>query len=143
MLSGYTLTSVAGSLLAVKAITAAVPFSNCVTGLKLAGDGVGCEHGGKTVVVKFSEEKSPVAPPATIDAHDLQGMVGMAAGAEDREPAHQVVSRVTAYEKAIERYRHRHCGKAGVPSWAQVNGLRGETDTLEKGSAKLAYNFYL
>jgi len=66
----------------------------------------------------------------------------MAAGAEDRESAHQVVSRVTTYGKAIERYRHRHCGKAGIPGWAQVNGLRGETDTLEKGSAKLAYDFY-
>ena len=34
----------------------------------------------------------------------------------------------------------RHKVKPGVTGWAQVNGLRGETDTIEKMEARVRYD---
>jgi len=40
------------------------------------------------------------------------------------------------------RYLHRHRVKPGITGWAQVSGLRGEVDTLEKAHARVAHNLY-
>jgi lipopolysaccharide/colanic/teichoic acid biosynthesis glycosyltransferase len=40
------------------------------------------------------------------------------------------------YGEAVERYLHRHRVKPGITGWAQVSGLRGEVDTLEKAHAR-------
>src|SRR6202023_1059200 len=42
------------------------------------------------------------------------------------------------YCEAVEQYLHRHRVKPGITGWAQVNGLRGEVDTLEKAHARVA-----
>ena len=34
----------------------------------------------------------------------------------------------------------RHKVRPGITGWAQVNGLRGETDTLEKMERRIAYD---
>lgn len=36
------------------------------------------------------------------------------------------------FEEAVEEYTARHRVKPGITGWAQINGFRGETDTLEK-----------
>jgi putative colanic acid biosynthesis UDP-glucose lipid carrier transferase len=44
------------------------------------------------------------------------------------------------YRKLIKGYMIRHKVKPGVTGWAQVNGLRGETDTLDKMQARIEHD---
>lgn len=46
------------------------------------------------------------------------------------------------YSEVVEQYLHRHRVKPGITGWAQVNGLRGEVDTLEKGRARVTHDLY-
>ena len=46
------------------------------------------------------------------------------------------------YGEAVERYLHRHRVKPGITAWAQVSGLRGEVDTLEKAHARVGHDLY-
>lgn len=46
------------------------------------------------------------------------------------------------YKERIERYMLRHKVKPGITGWAQVNGFRGETDTLEKMTKRIEYDLY-
>ncbi len=44
------------------------------------------------------------------------------------------------YRKVISGYMIRHKIKPGITGWAQVNGLRGETDSLEKMAERVGYD---
>lgn len=46
------------------------------------------------------------------------------------------------YKELIPRYMLRHKMKPGITGWAQVNGLRGETDTLDKMEARVDYDLH-
>ena len=46
------------------------------------------------------------------------------------------------YGDAVAQYFHRHRVKPGITGWAQVNGLRGEVDTLSKARARVAHDLY-
>jgi len=46
------------------------------------------------------------------------------------------------YADAVEEYLHRHRVRPGITGWAQINGLRGEVDTLEKARARVAHDLY-
>jgi polysaccharide biosynthesis protein PslA len=44
------------------------------------------------------------------------------------------------YYDAVKEYLHRHRVKPGITGWAQVNGHRGEIDTLEKARLRVTYD---
>jgi Undecaprenyl-phosphate glucose phosphotransferase len=46
------------------------------------------------------------------------------------------------FEEAVERYAARHRVKPGITGWAQINGWRGETDTLEKIQKRVEHDLY-
>jgi putative colanic acid biosynthesis UDP-glucose lipid carrier transferase len=46
------------------------------------------------------------------------------------------------YAEILDQYLGRHRVKPGITGWAQVNGLRGETDTLEKMRQRVQYDLY-
>jgi putative colanic acid biosynthesis UDP-glucose lipid carrier transferase len=47
-----------------------------------------------------------------------------------------------AYNKIVQNYMQRHRVKPGITGWAQVNGFRGETDTIEKMQQRVEYDLY-
>ena len=55
-------------------------------------------------------------------------------------PRPHAVAHNELYRKLIKGYMVRHKVRPGVTGWAQVNGLRGETDTLEKMKARIEYD---
>ena len=46
------------------------------------------------------------------------------------------------FEEVVDRYASRHRVKPGITGWAQVNGWRGETDTVEKIQKRVEYDLY-
>jgi polysaccharide biosynthesis protein PslA len=46
------------------------------------------------------------------------------------------------YHQAVASYPRRHRMKPGITGWAQVNGFRGEVDTLEKASRRVEHDLY-
>ncbi|MFZ5493669.1 MAG: undecaprenyl-phosphate glucose phosphotransferase [Pseudomonadota bacterium] len=55
-------------------------------------------------------------------------------------PRPHAVAHNEQYRQLISRYMHRHKIKPGITGWAQINGLRGETDTLDKMRARVEYD---
>lgn len=46
------------------------------------------------------------------------------------------------YKSLVESYFRRHKVKSGITGWAQINGYRGETDTLEKMQKRVKYDLW-
>jgi lipopolysaccharide/colanic/teichoic acid biosynthesis glycosyltransferase len=46
------------------------------------------------------------------------------------------------YHEVVDGYFARHRVRPGITGWAQVHGLRGEVDTLEKARARLAHDLW-
>lgn len=55
-------------------------------------------------------------------------------------PRPHAVAHNELYRKQIKGYMLRHKVRPGITGWAQVNGYRGETDTLDKMEARIAYD---
>jgi putative colanic acid biosynthesis UDP-glucose lipid carrier transferase len=55
-------------------------------------------------------------------------------------PRPHAVAHNEEYRKLIKAYMVRHKVKPGITGWAQVNGLRGETDTVDKMKARVEYD---
>lgn len=55
-------------------------------------------------------------------------------------PRPHAVAHNELYRKLIKAYMVRHKVKPGITGWAQVNGHRGETDTVEKMQARVEYD---
>ncbi len=57
-------------------------------------------------------------------------------------PRPHAVTHNEAYRSKIQGYMLRHKVKPGITGWAQVNGWRGETDTLEKMEKRIEHDLY-
>ena len=55
-------------------------------------------------------------------------------------PRPHAVAHNEVYRKLIDGYMVRHKVKPGVTGWAQVNGFRGETDTVDKMKQRIEYD---
>lgn len=55
-------------------------------------------------------------------------------------PRPHAVAHNEEYRKLIKGYMIRHKVKPGITGWAQVNGLRGETDTVDKMRARIEFD---
>jgi putative colanic acid biosynthesis UDP-glucose lipid carrier transferase len=55
-------------------------------------------------------------------------------------PRPHALAHTELYRKLIKGYMFRHKVRPGITGWAQVNGLRGETDTLQKMERRIAYD---
>ena len=57
-------------------------------------------------------------------------------------PRPHAVAHNELYRKDIEGYMLRHLVKPGITGWAQVNGWRGETDTLDKMEKRIEFDLF-
>jgi Undecaprenyl-phosphate glucose phosphotransferase len=57
-------------------------------------------------------------------------------------PRPQATAHNRMFQEKILPFSRRHNVKPGITGWAQVNGCRGETDTLEKMQRRLEHDFY-
>jgi putative colanic acid biosynthesis UDP-glucose lipid carrier transferase len=55
-------------------------------------------------------------------------------------PRPHAVAHNEEYRQLIKAYMVRHKVKPGITGWAQVNGMRGETDTIEKMKSRVEYD---
>jgi putative colanic acid biosysnthesis UDP-glucose lipid carrier transferase len=55
-------------------------------------------------------------------------------------PRPHAVAHNEQYRELIKAYMVRHKVKPGITGWAQVNGHRGETDTIDKMKARVEYD---
>ena len=55
-------------------------------------------------------------------------------------PRPHAVAHNETYRKAIKGYMIRHKVKPGITGWAQVNGYRGETETIDKMEKRIEYD---
>ena len=57
-------------------------------------------------------------------------------------PRPHAVEHNELYKDVIEQYMRRHKVKPGITGWAQINGLRGETETVDKMQKRVEYDLY-
>jgi putative colanic acid biosynthesis UDP-glucose lipid carrier transferase len=55
-------------------------------------------------------------------------------------PRPHAVAHNEMYRKLVRSYMVRHKVRPGITGWAQVNGLRGETETVDKMKARIEYD---
>jgi putative colanic acid biosynthesis UDP-glucose lipid carrier transferase len=55
-------------------------------------------------------------------------------------PRPHAVAHNELYRKLVNGYMVRHKVKPGITGWAQVNGYRGETDTVDKMQKRIEYD---
>jgi len=57
-------------------------------------------------------------------------------------PRPHAIAHNEEYKDQVNQYMLRHMVKPGITGWAQINGLRGETDTLSKMKDRVEYDLY-
>ena len=85
-----------------------------------------------TTLGKFLRRSSLDELPQLLNV--LQGKMSLVG------PRPHAIAHNEMYRKLISGYMIRHKVRPGITGWAQVNGLRGETDTVEKMSARVKFD---
>ncbi|MDD2767377.1 MAG: undecaprenyl-phosphate glucose phosphotransferase [Methylococcus sp.] len=102
-----------------------------------------CEDGGKVVQAKQGDARiTPLGAFLRRTSLDelpqflnvLQGTMSLVG------PRPHAVAHNELYRGLIKGYMVRHKVKPGITGWAQVNGLRGETETVDKMAARIRYD---
>jgi len=57
-------------------------------------------------------------------------------------PRPHAIAHNEEFKETVDLYMLRHKMKPGITGWAQVNGYRGETDTLEKMKKRVEYDLF-
>ncbi|MBL6989641.1 MAG: undecaprenyl-phosphate glucose phosphotransferase [Bacteriovoracaceae bacterium] len=57
-------------------------------------------------------------------------------------PRPHAISHNEEYKEQVAMYMQRHKVKPGITGWAQINGWRGETDTLYKMQKRIEHDLY-
>lgn len=57
-------------------------------------------------------------------------------------PRPHAVAHNEHYKEVVDQYMLRHKVKPGITGWAQINGWRGETDTLDKMQKRVEFDLY-
>ena len=57
-------------------------------------------------------------------------------------PRPHALSHDREYEQRIALYARRHNVKPGITGWAQIHGLRGQTETDEKMQRRVEHDLY-
>ena len=57
-------------------------------------------------------------------------------------PRPHAVAHNEEYRKIVPKYMQRHLVKPGITGWAQINGWRGETDTIEKMEKRVEFDLH-
>jgi len=57
-------------------------------------------------------------------------------------PRPHMLKHTELYSAAIDKYMVRHLIKPGITGWAQVNGYRGETKTMEQMEGRIRYDVW-
>jgi len=57
-------------------------------------------------------------------------------------PRPHAVAHNTEYQTLVGNYAYRHHVKPGITGWAQVNGLRGETQTVDLMARRVEYDLW-
>ena len=57
-------------------------------------------------------------------------------------PRPHAVAHNHQFKALVQDYMQRHRVKPGITGWAQVNGLRGETDTLDKMARRVEFDLF-
>ena len=53
-----------------------------------------------------------------------------------------MIQQTQEYSELIDKYMLRHTIKPGITGWAQVNGYRGPTDTLDKMEKRVEFDVW-
>lgn len=57
-------------------------------------------------------------------------------------PRPHMVKHTNEYSELIDNYLVRHFARPGITGWAQTNGLRGETKTIDKMAKRIEYDIW-
>jgi undecaprenyl-phosphate galactose phosphotransferase/putative colanic acid biosynthesis UDP-glucose lipid carrier transferase len=57
-------------------------------------------------------------------------------------PRPHAVAHNSEYQKLVDKYAHRYQLKPGITGWAQVNGFRGETKSVEMMAKRVEFDLW-